>query len=95
MFWRYSTLSPCSTLTKTLREAVLQEAVSEAMTSAQMPSPETSAQARIPDVDHRIASLSPAQCTEALIEFERSDERSFMKAFFAQPPLRIPDQSCH
>jgi hypothetical protein len=85
MFWRYGTFSPCSALTKTLHEALGHETGAQALPSAQPPNPETSAQARFPDVDRGITPLSPTQCTKVLIEFERSDKQSFIKAFLAQP----------
>jgi hypothetical protein len=85
MVWHYGTLSPCGALTQALHGALLQEAGAEALTSADTPSPETNARSRFPAVDRRIESLSPVQCTEELVEFERLDEQSFMKAFFAQP----------
>jgi hypothetical protein len=85
MFWRYGTLSPCSALSKTLHEAVLQEAVAEALTSAETPSPETSARTQFPAVDLHIKSLSPIHCAEELVEFERLDEQSFIKEFLARP----------
>jgi len=83
-FWYYGTLSPCDALTQVLHEALRQEAASEAMTSAQTPSPETSARSRFPAVDLRIEALSPVQCTEALVQFERSDRQTFVKQFLAQ-----------
>jgi hypothetical protein len=85
MFWNFGTLSPCDALAQALHGALMQEAVSAAMTSAETPSPEISARSRFPAVDLRIEPLSPAQCTEALVEFERSDERSFVDWFLAQP----------
>jgi hypothetical protein len=55
------------------------------MTAADTSSPETSARAHFPAVDLHINSLSPTQCVEELVGFERADEQSFMKAFLAQP----------
>jgi hypothetical protein len=85
MYWQYGTLSPCGALTQALHGTLLQEAVAEALTSAETPSPETGARSHFPAVDRRIKALSPAQCTQQLVEFERLDEQSFMKAFLAQP----------
>ena len=85
MYWQYGTLSPCGALTQVLHGTLLKEAVAEALTSADTPSPETNARSRFPAVDRRIESLSPVQCTEELVEFERSDEQTFMKGFLAQP----------
>jgi len=83
-FWSYGTLSPCGALAQTLHEALLQEAVSEAITSAQTPSPETSARSRFPAVDLRIEALSPAQCTTELVQFERSNRYTFVDRFLEQ-----------
>src|SRR3954451_15878038 len=79
MLWRFGTFSPCGALTQALHEALPQEAVSKALTSAQTPSPEASARSHFPAVDLHIQSLSPTQCAEELVEFERLDEQSFMK----------------
>jgi hypothetical protein len=87
MYWQYGTLLPCDALTQALHRALLQEAVAEALTSAETPSPEASVRTQFSVVDRRIAPLSSAQCTETLIDFERSDEQSFIKRFLAQPEL--------
>jgi hypothetical protein len=85
MLWNFGTLSPCEAFAQAMHGALLQEAVSTAMTAAESPSPETSARTRFPTVDLRIAPLSPAQCTTELVQFETSDEHSFVDRFLAQP----------